>query len=345
VYEVFKMQVASMNTKSVHLNPRLSRSNPPTTSRCRALRLTTRAEETSVEYPKVSAPPNFKAPEPQALTVTRPKEQALGLTTGAAALAFRLASGAFVLGWKVESLLKDVPEGQYAMKLGPLKVRDVSTVLGDCPRPAEPLVLYEFEASPPCRKVREVAALLDLTVLYKPCPGAKLGFSDEQFAKAGKRTVPYLEDPNTGVAMFESEDQIDYLLKTYGPKPEDFDPKALWPMRGNFAFFTGALAALVRGMKGLKVQENARPDNTQMKPLELWGYEPSPFVRVVREKMESLALPHLMVNTARGSANRDRMVAKTGRFQVPYLVDPNTGIEMFESCEIVEYLEEVYTVK
>eukprot|EP00959_Pyramimonas_sp_CCMP1952_P437211 9154215-Pyramimonas_sp.AAC.1 len=30
---------------------------------------------------------------------------------------------------------------------------------------------------------------------------------------------------------------------------------------------------------------------------------------------------------------------------VPYLVDPNTGIEMFESCEIVEYLEEVYTVK
>ena len=54
--------------------------------------------------------------------MTRPKEQALGLVTGATALGLRLASGAFVLGWKVESLLKDVPEGKYAMKMGPLKV-------------------------------------------------------------------------------------------------------------------------------------------------------------------------------------------------------------------------------
>jgi len=308
------------------------------------LNLTTRAEEKIVEYPKVSAPANFKAPEPQALTMTRPKDQAFGLITGGAALALRLASGVFVLGWKVESVLKDVSEGQYALNLGPLKIRDVSSVLGTAARPKEPLVLYEFESSPPCRKIREVGALLDLQVLYKPCPAAKFGFSDEQFEKTGKRTVPYLEDPNTGAAMFESEDQIDYLLKTYGPSPDDFDIKALWTFRGKFAFFTAALAALVRGMKGLKVQPDARPDNIQMRPLELWGYEPSPFVRPVREKLEGLALPHIMVNCARGSKNRDRMIAKTGRFQVPYLVDPNTGVEMYESCEIVEYLEEVYTV-
>jgi glutathione S-transferase len=39
------------------------------------------------------------------------------------------------------------------------------------------------------------------------------------------------------------------------------------------------------------------------------------------------------------------MIAKTGRFQVPFLVDRNTGIEMYEGAEIVEYLEAVYTVK
>jgi glutathione S-transferase len=39
------------------------------------------------------------------------------------------------------------------------------------------------------------------------------------------------------------------------------------------------------------------------------------------------------------------MVDKTGRFQVPFIVDHNTGIEMFEGAEIVEYLESVYTVK
>ena len=38
------------------------------------------------------------------------------------------------------------------------------------------------------------------------------------------------------------------------------------------------------------------------------------------------------------------MIEKTGRFQVPFLVDPNTGIEMYESNEIVDYLESVYTV-
>jgi glutathione S-transferase len=71
----------------------------------------------------------------------------------------------------------------------------------------------------------------------------------------------------------------------------------------------------------------------------------SPFVRPVREKLGSLCLPHRMISCSRGSANRDKMIAKTKRFQVPFLVDPNTGIEMYESAEIVEYLEAVYTVK
>ena len=37
------------------------------------------------------------------------------------------------------------------------------------------------------------------------------------------------------------------------------------------------------------------------------------------------------------------MVKETGRFQVPYLKDPNTGVALFESAEIVKYLDEVYT--
>jgi glutathione S-transferase len=51
-----------------------------------------------------------------------------------------------------------------------------------------------------------------------------------------------------------------------------------------------------------------------------------------------------MVNCARGSANRNRMYQQTGRFQVPYLEDPNTGISLFESAEIVKYLLNTYTV-
>ncbi len=31
-----------------------------------------------------------------------------------------------------------------------------------------------------------------------------------------------------------------------------------------------------------------------------------------------------------------------GKMQVPYLVDPNTGVKMFESAEIVKYLKKQY---
>ena len=92
-------------------------------------------------------------------------------------------------------------------------------------------------------------------------------------------------------------------------------------------------------------RDDARAGNEERKPLELWGYETSPFVRPVREKLCALCLRHVVVPTARGSPNRDKLIAKTGvQFQVPYLVEPNTGGELFESPEILDYLEEVYTV-
>ncbi|RYY70288.1 hypothetical protein EON63_22775 [archaeon] len=76
----------------------------------------------------------------------------------------------------------------------------------------------------------------------------------------------------------------------------------------------------------------------------LWGYEASPFVKPVRETLTALGMRHVMVSCARGSSNRDLLFALTGRFQVPFLQDPNTGVQMFESSEIVKYLLSVYTV-
>jgi hypothetical protein len=55
-------------------------------------------------------------------------------------------------------------------------------------------------------------------------------------------------------------------------------------------------------------------------------------------------LPHVVVSCSRGSRNRNEMIKRVGRFQVPFLVDDNTGVEMFEGAEIVKYLEAVYTV-
>eukprot|EP00322_Chrysochromulina_rotalis_P006539 CAMPEP_0115856952 /NCGR_PEP_ID=MMETSP0287-20121206/15322_1 /TAXON_ID=412157 /ORGANISM="Chrysochromulina rotalis, Strain UIO044" /LENGTH=283 /DNA_ID=CAMNT_0003311151 /DNA_START=59 /DNA_END=910 /DNA_ORIENTATION=- len=283
--------------------------------------------------------------------MTRPEEQLPGLLTGGLALAVRVATGVFVLGWSPKLLSGSdadcigVQSGKYGFKFGPFAFRDESSLLGSAPRPDQPLVLYEYEGSPFCRKVREAALLLDIPIECRPCPGARTGFASDLAERTGRMTVPYLIDPNSGVEMFESEDIIEYMLDSYGPSRDAYDPKALWPLRGEFSMFTATLATLVRGLAGSKRQGNARPDNEQMLPLELWGYEVSPFVRPVREKLCSLCLKHVIVPTARGSVNRDSLIAKTGvTFQVPYLVDPNTGVELFESPDILDYLEEVYTV-
>lgn len=291
-------------------------------------------------------PENFEAPEPKPLQVTR--GQYGDLITGTLALGFRLATGVFVLGWRPVGIElgplkfgKDLQKDEYALRLGPVAYRDESSV--ELKEPKEPLILYEYESSPFCRKVREAACVLDLPMEMRPCPGARKGFADELKARGGKFTVPYLADPNTGTEMYESEDILDYLLKTY-TDPTTYDPKALWPLRGQFALWTGAFAALARGFPCTKVLSGARPDNVDVMPLKLYGYEPSPFVRSVRETLCGLALPHVVIPTARGSRHRDRLVQLTNtQFQVPYLEDPNTGVSLFESPEILDYLREVYT--
>ena len=156
--------------------------------------------------------------------------------------------------------------------------------------------------------------------------------------------MPAQVDENADVAMYESDDICQYLRETYGPAQDAYDPKALWPLTfGPFQLITSTLAAIVRGLPGGQRRPDARAGNEERKPLELWGYETSPFVRPVRETLVELTLPHIMVPCARGSPNRDRMIKEQGRFQVPFLRDPNTGAELFESAAIVAYLNDVYT--
>ena len=37
-------------------------------------------------------------------------------------------------------------------------------------RPAQPLLVYDFESCPFCRKAREALSILDLPVEVRPCP-------------------------------------------------------------------------------------------------------------------------------------------------------------------------------
>ena len=145
--------------------------------------------------PKVSAPPNFVQPTPRPLTVTRPSEELPSLLTGGLVLAIRLATGVFTLGWSPKLLTGDeaaavgTATGTYGFRFGPLAFRDTSPLLAASPRPEQPLVLYEYEGSPFCRKVREAALLLDVPVEFRPCPGARAGFAAELKERTGRMTV------------------------------------------------------------------------------------------------------------------------------------------------------------
>lgn len=86
----------------------------------------------------------------------------------------------------------------------------------------------------------------------------------------------------------------------------------------------------------------ARPSKAPEQPLELWSFEASPFCRIVRERLSSLELPYVLHNVAKRSKKRDAFVARSGRMMVPFLVDPNTDTAMFESAEILRYLDDTY---
>jgi glutathione S-transferase len=199
-------------------------------------------------------------------------------------------------------------------------------------RPAEPLVLYEFESCPFCRKVREALTVLDLEADVRPCPKGGERFRPDVVARGGKAQFPYLVDPNTGREMYESDAIVRYLFAHYG---EGEPPGALL---GAFAAVTGSLASGLRFGLGTHVE----PSRAPALPLELWSFEASPFCRIVREKLCVLELPYRLHNVGKDSPGREAFALRSGKMQVPYLVDPNTGAALFESADIVAYLERTY---
>ncbi len=201
-------------------------------------------------------------------------------------------------------------------------------------RPEKTLELYEFESCPYCRKVREALSILDLDAVIYPCPKRGPRFRAEVVRRGGKAQFPYLVDPNTGEERYESDDIVHHLFETYG---DGRVPLAL--SAGVLTDLTAGLASALRPTRGTYYEASTPP----AKPLELYSFEPSPFSRIAREVLCTLEIPYLLHNVAKGSPGRDAFVELSGKMMVPYLIDPNTKTEMFESAAIVDYLETTYS--
>lgn len=78
------------------------------------------------------------------------------------------------------------------------------------------LKLFEFEACPFCRRVREAMTELDLSVEVYPCPKGSARHREMVRRSGGKEMFPFLIDPNTDTSMYESGDIVKYLYNQYG---------------------------------------------------------------------------------------------------------------------------------
>eukprot|EP00924_Labyrinthula_sp_SR-Ha-C_P000800 maker-scaffold_7-snap-gene-4.1-mRNA-1 protein AED:0.06 eAED:0.06 QI:0/0.66/0.75/1/1/1/4/644/296 len=242
------------------------------------------------------------------------------------------------------------------------------------PRPEKILELYSFVACPFCRKVEETMSSLCLDVKIYSVPkenmsnyGETSGSRYRQQAKdiGGKVMFPLLVDSNTKVVhsevyvMYESSDIVRYLWKTYGKgaKP-DLGYKILQQ-----AFPLRILRSLLRplGRHGMTTIKTKKPE----KDLVLWGFESSPYVTLVREVLCSMEMCYVYRTCPKFNKSKRREYIEhfkskgvieeflpkgglrrtIGVLKFPILEDPNTGVVMSESRDIIAYLYKTYALK
>jgi glutathione S-transferase len=220
-------------------------------------------------------------------------------------------------------------------------------------QPAKPLQLYEFEACPYCRLVREALTELDLDALIYPTPHGGKRFRPKVQKLGGRQQFPILVDPNTGESMYESADTIAYLYQTYGGRSAP--TRLLRPL--------DVASSMLASIPRLRAGSRARPSRAPKRPLELFSFESSPYSRRVRELLSELELPYLLRSTGKArwqdlgppmlratlfpdlpvtGRTRQELLERAGKVQVPYLVDRNTGTALFESEAIRSYLLDTY---
>ncbi|MCG8611251.1 MAG: glutathione S-transferase N-terminal domain-containing protein [Pseudomonadales bacterium] len=220
----------------------------------------------------------------------------------------------------------------------------------------QPIQLFDQEGHPQCRLVREAITELNLDTMIYPCPEGGTRHTERLKELAGHQIIPFLYDPNTGYKATGVNAIVSYLFDHYSKRKA---PSFL--LESPITVASSKLASLARFQAGTKVRASKTPNQS----LTLYSFEASPFSRLVREKLSELELPYLLVNLGKqqradiGPAvmrltlkpyrplpgtKRDEFFKKYGDVQVPFLIDPNNDTEMFESADIVRYLEDKYAL-
>ena len=103
---------------------------------------------------------------------------------------------------------------------------------------------------------------------------------------------------------------------------------------------SSTVTSSLRGWSGIR----SRTDTD--KPAQLlrfYDIENCPYCRIVREVLTELDLDAIILPCPRGGLRfRPEVLIHGGKHQFPYMIDPNTHTEMYESMDIIAYLYETY---
>jgi glutaredoxin len=231
--------------------------------------------------------------------------------------------------------------------------------------------LWDIENSIDCRSVRELVTELDVVVerIIPAAPNSRAFVDpDYEFALPVGTPIPRLsiQESNGEVFILSGKDQIMAYLEnlkqqqaertktasgTDGTEDNflDLQPqqalemvKKVWNIIGN------NLATLLRWGRGSTVSPIASvtmpvPVRRPFKTLILYSYEGNQFCRLVREVLTELDICYELRSAGKESPRRSELAYITGgSSQCPYLIDPNTGIDMAESTDIIAYLYKNY---
>jgi anaphase-promoting complex subunit 7 len=213
----------------------------------------------------------------------------------------------------------------------------VSPAATNAPRPEKPLVLYSYEGNQFCRLVREVLTELDLQ--YELRSAGKGSPRREELAEitGGSTQCPFLQDPNTNIAMAESADIISYLYKTYAryTPPNELlhwasdvilplaRPlfKTLTPIQAGFkGEDTAAYDKAIADAKG-RIKETIESN-----PVVMYTYKWSPFSVEAKALLDNLNIPYKEISLGKewipglleSPETRAALLEMTGQSSLPH---------------------------
>jgi Glutathione S-transferase, N-terminal domain len=223
------------------------------------------------------------------------------------------------------------------------------------PPPDHHLVLYEYEASPWCRLVREYATILDLNIHIRPCPRQTLFLEGAFDASSRFRpeamdllkshrqtddlTFPLLVDDTYGypIVLAQSYEILEHLWEHYGQDilaGENYErrPDQRWnstnipfPLR----FLSLVAPSYLRPWPTSGVLQTASEfDEKSGKELTSYQAEGCPESRLTREVLCTLEIPYLSVAVGKGSLN----TLPDGMDGTPVLVDEYVTLQGADKC-------------